>query len=45
MLSPISTTGHLVRSRQRQPTVELVLILGNLAAYTFALLNFLASLG
>jgi hypothetical protein len=45
MLSPISTTGHLVRSAQRQPALEVALILGNCAAYTFALLNFLTTLG
>jgi hypothetical protein len=44
MLSPISTTGHLVRDRNRQPTLELMLAFGNVAAYTFAVLNLLTTL-
>jgi hypothetical protein len=44
MLSPIGTTGHLVRAHNRQPALELALIFLNLVAYTFALANFLSTL-
>jgi hypothetical protein len=42
MLSPISDTGHLVR--RSQPPLELGLLLLNVAAYTLALANILATL-
>ena len=44
VLSPISATGHLVRAHNRQPALELTLIVLNLAAYIFTLANFLSTL-
>jgi hypothetical protein len=37
MLSPLSTTGHLIGKTKRQPRLELVLGLMNVGAYAFAL--------
>jgi hypothetical protein len=36
MLSPLSTTGHLIGKEKRQPRLELVLGCLNLGAYAFA---------
>ena len=44
MLSPIRTTGQLLRGRQRQSKLELALVLMNVAAYAFAVANFVGGL-
>ncbi len=44
MLSPISTTGHLIGKPNRRPKLELSLILLNVGAYAFAVFAFVSSL-
>ncbi len=44
MLSPLSTTGHIIGKPNRRPKLELSLILLNFGAYAFAVSAFVSSL-
>lgn len=44
MLSPLSTTGHLIGKANRHPKLELGLVLLNLGAYAFAVSALISSL-
>lgn len=44
MLSPLSTTGHLIGKPGRRPKLELTLALLNVGAYAFAVAAFVSSL-
>ena len=44
MLSPLSTTGHLIGKPNRRPRLELTLVVLNVAAYGFATATLASSL-
>ena len=44
MLSPLSTTGHMIGKPDRRPKLELALVLLNVGAYAFAVSAFISSL-
>jgi hypothetical protein len=44
MLSPLSTTGHLIGKPNRRPKLELTLVLLNVGAYAFAALAIASTL-